>query len=88
MYVTLPDIGLATPALQLRGFAKAKDIAPGATTHVSVSLDKYAVSFWDTPKNAWTVQPGTYGVAVGRSSSDILLLGVFVLESGFEWAGL
>ena len=88
VYVSLPDIGLATPKLQLRGFAKARDIAPGESKAVTVKLDKYAVSWWDAVGHQWKAVPGTYGVHVGKSSAAMELEGEFVLEKGFTWVGL
>ena len=88
VYISIPDIGLATPRLQLRGFAKARDIAPGESKTVTVTLDKYAVSWWDTRGQQWKAVPGTYGVHVGKSSTDMVLEGQFALEEGFTWVGL
>ncbi|KAI0713388.1 putative beta-glucosidase from glycoside hydrolase family GH3 [Earliella scabrosa] len=88
VYISIPDIGLATPRLQLRGFAKARDIAPGESKTVTVTLDKYAVSWWDTRGQQWKAVPGNYGVHVGKSSTDMVLEGQFALEEGFTWVGL
>ncbi|TFY64459.1 hypothetical protein EVJ58_g2606 [Rhodofomes roseus] len=88
VYIALPEMGLTTPKLQLRGFAKARDVAPGSSKAVSVTLDKYAVSFWDEVAGAWRAVPGTYGVFVGKSSADMVLQGSFVLKTGFIWNGL
>lgn len=87
-YVVLPDIGLTTPSLQLRSFAKVKDLEPGQSKTTTVQLDKYAVSYWDTRRNAWVAKAGKYGLAVGRSSEDIVLEGEFGLQNEFEWNGL
>ncbi|TBU29076.1 putative beta-glucosidase from glycoside hydrolase family GH3 [Dichomitus squalens] len=88
VYISLPDIGLTTPKLQLRGFTKARDIAPGESKTIAVKLDKYAVSWWDTPGQQWKAVPGIYGVHIGKSSADIVLEGEFALEQGFTWVGL
>ncbi|KIJ69540.1 glycoside hydrolase family 3 protein [Hydnomerulius pinastri MD-312] len=88
LYVTLPDIGVTTPRLQLKGFAKAKDLAPGATQKVEITLNKYAISFWDTPKNRWCAKAGTYRVLVGSSSEELPLEGTFELKKTFVWSGL
>lgn len=88
VYITPPDIGLTTPSLQLRGFTKAKNLWPGQSRVVTVHLDKYAVSYWDTRRTAWVVKAGKYWVAVGKSSEDIVLRGQFELKSDFEWSGL
>lgn len=88
LYVSLPDIGLSTPGLQLRAFEKVHDLAPGSSKQVTLRLDKYAVSFWDTEKQSWHAKAGRYGILIGRSSADIVLQGSFTLEKGFTWKGL
>jgi len=88
LYVSLPPIGVTTPALQLRSFAKTKLLEPGKTELLTMTLDKYAVSFWDTPKSAWKVKAGRYGVHVGSNSVELLLKGEFELKKSFEWTGL
>ncbi|KAI0648215.1 glycoside hydrolase family 3 protein [Trametes meyenii] len=88
VYISLPDIGLTTPSSQLRGFAKARDLAPGENRTVTIALDKYALSFWDTRGQRWKAAAGSYGVHVGKSSQDIVLRGEFVLGEEFSWVGL
>ncbi|TCD62616.1 hypothetical protein EIP91_006630 [Steccherinum ochraceum] len=88
VYVTLPEHGLLTPKAQLRGFAKVKSLSPGTSHQATITLDKYAVSYWNDRRDAWNVAAGNYGVSVGRSSDDISLTGSFDLTKGFEWIGL
>jgi beta-glucosidase len=88
LYITLPENGLTTPKLQLRGFVKLKDVAPGASSSVTIHLDKYAVSFWDVRKASWKADAGKYKVSVGKSSYDIQLEGEFELKGKFTWVGL
>ncbi|KAH9951408.1 glycoside hydrolase superfamily [Amylocystis lapponica] len=88
LYVTLPDVGLTTPKLQLRGFSKARNLAPGSSEKVVIRLDKYAVSFWDTVEDAWSARAGTYTIAIGKSSAEIVLEQSFELKEDFAWNGL
>lgn len=88
VYVALPDIGLTTPRLQLRAFAKARDLTPEESRRVVIALDKYAVSYWDTTGQQWRAPNGVYGVHVGKSSEDILLESEFTVEQEFTWVGL
>ncbi|KAF7964680.1 hypothetical protein HWV62_4193 [Athelia sp. TMB] len=87
-YVSMPDVGVTTPRLQLRGFGKAKNLAPGASQTVTIQLNKYAVSFWDTPIHAWTAKAGTYSIHIGTSSGNLPLQATFDLRESFEWNGL
>ena len=88
VYITNPETGLTTPKLQLRGFAKIKDLPPGASQTVTIHLDKYAVSYWDVTQDAWKADAGLYRVLVGRSSYDIVLEGKFEVKNSFGWVGL
>ncbi|KAJ7489963.1 glycoside hydrolase family 3 protein [Mycena galericulata] len=88
LYISYPDIGVTTPVYQLKGFAKAKDVSPGASRDLVINLDKYALAFWDSNQNAWTVSPGKYVLNVGASSADFRLQGELNWEQGFTWKGL
>lgn len=88
LYVSLPDVGVTTPRLQLKGFAKAKDLAPRATQNVDIFLDKYAISSWDAPQNRWCAKAGVYRVFLGFNSEELPLQGTFELRKTFMWSGL
>ncbi|KAJ7273446.1 glycoside hydrolase family 3 protein [Mycena haematopus] len=88
LYISYPDIGITTPAYQLKGFAKAKDVAPGHSRNLNLDLDKYALAFWDSTKNQWVISPGTYAIHIGASSEDFRLKGELKLTEGFIWQGL
>ncbi|KAF7338522.1 Beta-glucosidase [Mycena venus] len=88
LYISYPDTGITTPIHQLKGFAKAKDVAPGGSHDLKIGLDKYALAFWDSIKKKWTISPGTYVLHVGASSEDFRLKGELKLTKGFTWQGL
>jgi hypothetical protein len=67
--------------LQLKGFQKVA-LAPGATQHLTFTVDPAAMSFWSAGRRGATVYPGTYGVAVGSSSRDLRLQGSFDVRGG------
>lgn len=81
-------MGITTPRLQLKGFAKAKDLAPGATQKVIIKLDRYAVSFWDTERAAWHAAAGQYSLHAGPSSDNLPLQVRFKLQESLFWTGL
>ena len=89
MYISLPATsGLTHPLLQLKGFAKVRDLIAGNKERVEVVLDKYAVSYWNVIKNAWTVEKGIYRVEVGTASDCLTLAAAFEVKRGFDWSGL
>lgn len=89
IYVSYPDdLGLTTPAIQLRGFKKAHDVAPGASQSVGTILDKYAFSLWDERQSAWRVSAGRYLVRLGFNSDALTLSAPVELSETFYWNGL
>ncbi|KAF9229019.1 glycoside hydrolase family 3 protein [Gyrodon lividus] len=89
LYVSMPKTSdLTHPDLLLRAFHKVKDLAPGASQRVAITLDKYAVSYWEDRITRWVVEKGEYGVKVGPSSDSLPLAATFVVNKGLEWNGL
>ncbi|KAG8904325.1 hypothetical protein FRB99_001910 [Tulasnella sp. 403] len=88
-YITLPTTSRLThPTYQLKAFTKVKDLAPGETRSARLSLDKYAVSYWDDRQDFWVAEAGEYTVSVGTSSEDLPLTATFTLDKAFTWLGL
>lgn len=89
LYVTLPKTShLTHPPLQLKAFTKVRDLAPGVSQKVDLTLNKYATSYWDENLDRWIVERGEYAVGVGTSSDKLDLKASFFVEKGFEWNGL
>ncbi|TFK42861.1 glycoside hydrolase family 3 protein [Crucibulum laeve] len=88
LYVSYPDIGVTTPSLQMKAFAKARSVPPGCSSTVEMVLDKYAFSIWDEGRAAWYAAAGKYRIHVGRNSHEMVLEREFILEKPFTWRGL
>ena len=89
LYVSMPTTSeLTHPPRLLRAFGKARDVAPGASTRVVLSLDKLAVSYWEDRISRWVIERGEYGVSVGPSSDVLPLAANFMVSKTVEWRGL
>lgn len=88
VYVELPKGPVTSPQNQLRAFSKVRNIQPGETRTATITLDKYAVSYWDDSLHKWRAEKGTYKFRVGSSSDRFEGEASFVLEDPFEWSGL
>ncbi|KAF9552266.1 glycoside hydrolase family 3 protein [Agrocybe pediades] len=89
VYIVAPSTSnLTHPPLQLKGFAKARNLAPGASETLEIKLDKYAVSYWSELYQTWTVEKGVWGVKVGTGLDKLSLASTFEITSGFEWTGI
>jgi beta-glucosidase len=69
LYLAAPAAAQQPPR-QLKGFAKLH-LDPGATSQVSLRLDRDDLAAFDEASAAWVVHPGRYEVLVGRSSRDL-----------------
>lgn len=71
LYVTFPASAGEPPA-QLKAFAKVT-LEAGASTTVALDVPREALAVWRSVEDGWTLLPGAYEFAVGRSSADLTL---------------
>lgn len=88
LYISYPSTGVTIPQRQLRGFVKIHGLAPGESKEAVITLDRYAVSFWDVTKSMWSVMTGTYGIFVGNSSESVLVEGILIISKSLQWTGV
>ncbi|KAF9533335.1 glycoside hydrolase family 3 protein [Crepidotus variabilis] len=88
LYTKLPEIGLSTPQLQLKSFAKTPQIHAGSSVDLRLVLDKYAFSFWDEVKGNWKIPAGVHTIYVGTNSADLPLNGNVEFPRFLTWSGL
>ncbi len=82
VYVGYPG-ATGEPPRQLRGFSKVT-LNAGASTQVSITMDRQSFAIWDTPERTFRVPAGSYQVSVGTSSRDIKLNGT-VAQQAFRF---
>ncbi|KAJ4152460.1 hypothetical protein NW754_004256 [Fusarium falciforme] len=77
------------PLKELKAFKKVW-IDTGKSQKVTISLDKYALSFWSEIESMWLAEAGVFEVIIARSSDpkDGLLRGETELVKNFTWNGL
>jgi beta-glucosidase len=80
LYVHDGHASVDRPVKELKGFRRV-ELAPGASTTVSFTLDKSALAFYSAQKKDWVTEPGTFDVLIGASSADIRLKGSFDLTN-------
>jgi beta-glucosidase len=71
LYVSAPGQKLRKPESELRGFAKTRLLKPGESQTVSFSLTPGDLASFDSARSSWVVEPGSYTVKIGASSSNI-----------------
>jgi beta-glucosidase len=78
LYLQPPPSRVDRPVKELKGFGRVM-LQPGETGTVSFTLDKAAMSFYDSAVHDWVAEPGRFTVLVGASSRDIRAKGGFEL---------
>jgi len=62
---------VARPVRELKAFSRVS-LATDQTATATITLDRKAFEYFDESKGAWTVEPGTYTIAVGSSSRNLI----------------
>lgn len=76
LYVSYAGSAVDRAERDLKAFARIH-LEPGETRRVPLDVRAADLTYWDTTANAWKLEPITYGVHVGSSSSDLPLSGSF-----------
>ncbi len=85
LYVTAPDGGLVKPVYELKGFAKTKNLKPGAFEIVTITIDPYTLASFNENSSAWETAAGSYTAHFGASSADIRCSMSFKLAKPQSW---
>jgi beta-glucosidase len=72
VYVTDAEASADRPERELKAFRKVR-LAPGESRRIELTLTERDFAFWDARARRWTVEPGTFRIAVGASSRDLRL---------------
>lgn len=70
---------VARPVMELKGFARVRNLAPGEAVDVSLVVPVSRLAFFDQQMD-WTVEPGEFRVLVGSSSRDLRLRGTLTVR--------
>lgn len=68
VYVTAPEVKLQKPTIELKAFAKTKQLAPGASELLSFTIPASILASFDEASNQWIVEPGSYSAYISPSS--------------------
>ena len=85
LYVTAPEGGLDKPALELKGFAKTRELAPGESQTLTIDVCNYSLASFDEADSAWEAAAGTYQIHFAASVADIRATAQYKLKKAQEW---
>lgn len=85
LYVKAPQGKLGKPAMSLAAFAKTKELQPGETQELTVTVPFYGIASYDETgvsgyKSCYVLESGTYELYIGENVRDAVKAGSFTLE--------
>lgn len=84
LYVHNNDQSTFQPREQLQGFERV-NLNPGQTRTVDFALPVEQLSYWNTSKHAYVINPAKFDVMIGSASDDIRQKGSFEVTTAGEW---
>ena len=71
VYVAAPKGKLDKPAKELKAFGKTRELKPGESETLKMTLSHRDLASYDEEQNAWVVDAGSYDFQIGANVSDI-----------------
>ncbi len=84
VYVSAPKGKLQKPAKELKAFGKTRDLKPGESETLKMSINKMDLASFDDTLSEWVVDKGTYTFRIGASSRDIKVSATTTLSGATE----
>jgi len=71
LYLSAPKQSIDKPSSELKAYVKTKELKPGESQTVTMTLQPKDLASFVPSKSAWIAEAGNYKIAVGASSLDI-----------------
>jgi beta-glucosidase len=85
LYVTAPEAGLAKPACELKAFAKTRELKPGESQTLTMTVRNYDIASFNEANSAWEAPAGVYAVRFASNVQDVRASAVYTLKKAQSW---
>ena len=86
LYVSAPAGGLDKPARELKAFAKTRELRPGESQTLSMSVSAYDLASFNEALSRWETAAGSYQILFGASVEDIRCTAKYKQAKVQSWA--
>ncbi len=87
LYVSAPSGGLEKPANELKAFAKTRELQPGESQTLTMTVSAYDLASYNEATQAWETAAGRYTVKFGANVEDIRATAVYTQAKAQSIAG-
>lgn len=85
VYVSAPLGGLDKPVMELKAFAKTKELKPGESQTLTFDVDNYSLASFRADESSWESVAGDYTVIFASSSEDVRAKANYRLKKTLSW---
>ncbi|MCQ2244771.1 MAG: glycoside hydrolase family 3 C-terminal domain-containing protein [Bacteroidaceae bacterium] len=71
VYAVAPEGKLEKPAKELKAFGKTRELNPGESQTLTMTLQRRELASYDEDQSAWVVDAGNYDFLIAASAADI-----------------
>ena len=79
LYVSAPSGGLEKPAVELKSFAKTRELLPGESQTLTMHVTNYDLASYNETTQSWETAAGKYTVRFSASVDDVRQTATYTL---------
>ncbi len=72
LYISSPSDGVKKPAIELKAFAKSRNLKPGESQTVKMTVKIDDMQYFDEASSSWVLDKGVYKFSIGTNAGNLI----------------